>query len=105
MPKRPPIHRPPSWRPPAEQKREADKRRGHSAARGYGGHWRKLRLVVLARETECRMCKARGHVTPAAEVDHIDGNSANNHDSNLRPLCKPCHSARTAKDQAFGRKP
>ncbi len=40
----------------------------------------------------------------ATEVDHIDGDSRNNEPANLRCLCHRCHSRRTAKDQAFGRR-
>jgi 5-methylcytosine-specific restriction endonuclease McrA len=38
------------------------------------------------------------------EVDHIDGDVTNCALSNLRTLCRPHHSARTARDQAFGRR-
>ena len=42
-------------------------------------------------------------IVPAKDVDHIDGNTNNNDASNLRPLCRVCHSTRTARDQSFGR--
>ncbi len=76
-----------------------DEARGNSAARGYDRQWRKVRLRVLDSEPLCRFCKVEGRITPANEVDHIDGNSRNNDRANLRPLCKPCHSARTLRDQ------
>lgn len=62
------------------------------------------RPAALAREPLCRMCKEHGLVTAATEVDHIDGNSRNNDPDNLRSLCKPCHSGRTARDQGFARR-
>ena len=82
---------------------QVDERRGSSAERGYGRTWRRVRLMVLADEPLCRMCKADGRLTAASEVDHIDGDSRNNQRGNLRPLCKPCHSRRTARDQGFAR--
>lgn len=82
--------------------RQIDARRGSSADRGYGHIWRsRVRPSVLSVEPLCRMCKANGLIVAAAEVDHIDGNSLNNDRDNLRPLCKRCHSARTARDQGF----
>ncbi|WP_291295831.1 HNH endonuclease signature motif containing protein [Elioraea sp.] len=50
------------------------------------------------------MCCEAGRVAPARDVDHIDGDARNNARSNLRPLCHSCHSARTARDQSFGRR-
>lgn len=92
----------------AEHQRDTQKRfdatRGNSAQRGYGHAWRtRIRPAALAREPLCRLCEANGRTTIAVEVDHIDGDSRNNDPSNLRALCKPCHSARTARDQAWGR--
>jgi 5-methylcytosine-specific restriction protein A len=52
----------------------------------------------------CCICAYAGRITAATEVDHLDGNSRNNDGMNLRSLCHSCHSARTARDQAFGRR-
>ena len=105
MPTQPPTFRPPwySQRSEAERKQAFDKRRGSSSQRGYDWRWRKLRAVVLAEEPLCRFCGEQGFVVSAEEVDHIDGNSRNNARDNLRPLCRGCHSARTARDQGFAR--
>ena len=77
-----------------------------STARGYGQDWRRVRAAVLAAEPLCRMCAADGRVTPATDLDHIVAFQGL-HDpkrldpANLRPLCRPCHMARTAR-QASG---
>ena len=103
MPWAAPAHRPAGRAAPAERKAQADADRPSAARRGYDRAWRRLRLQVLAEEPLCRECAARGRTTPAIEVDHVDGDAWNRARGNLRPLCKPCHSARTARDQAFAR--
>lgn len=60
--------------------------------------WQRLRAHVLAEEPLCRDCMARGLVTPATDVDHIDNNGDNNTRANLAPLCHSCHSIKTAQD-------
>lgn len=82
-----------------QRQQDQDARRGSASARGYGRFWQKVRARVLAAEPLCRSCQDDGVVTAATEVDHIDGNSRNNARANLRPLCKPCHSRRTLRDQ------
>jgi 5-methylcytosine-specific restriction protein A len=61
--------------------------------------WQKVRRMILRREPICRECKAR----PATEVHHINNNPLDNRDDNFEPLCKPCHSRRTAHETGFGR--
>lgn len=83
-----------------------DSVRPSAARRGYGPVWRRVRLAHLRREPLCRFCSEFGVTTPATEVDHIvalaDGGT--HAASNLRSACHSCHSARTARDQAFGRR-
>jgi 5-methylcytosine-specific restriction endonuclease McrA len=59
--------------------------------------WRRLRLLVLAREPVCRACGRDG----ATEVDHIkpirDGGQRLSFD-NLQALCGPCHSRKTRRE-------
>ncbi|WP_424139887.1 HNH endonuclease signature motif containing protein [Roseomonas chloroacetimidivorans] len=80
--------------------RPYDRIRGSASSRGYDRDWRKLRAVVLAEEPLCRFCLAHGMLTPATEVDHIETVEARPDlrlvRSNLRSLCKPHHSSRTA---------
>lgn len=64
--------------------------------------WREIRAQVLASEPLCRMCKARGLVVPATDVDHIidsrEDFSDDNRRENLQSLCHECHSLKTARD-------
>ena len=80
-----------------------DRERGSPSMRGYGRQWRMVRAAVLADEPLCRICAEHGRTTAATEVDHVDANSRNNDRANLRPLCKPCHSRRTLREQGWGR--
>ncbi|WP_081280931.1 HNH endonuclease signature motif containing protein [Stenotrophomonas maltophilia] len=109
MPTRPPQHRAAGWRPYKETTAQVRKRQARRALPTNCSLWRRLRAVVLAREPLCRCCAGQGRagqgrVRPATEVDHIDGDDSNNADSNLQPLCRPCHSAKTARENGgFGR--
>ena len=91
------------YRPPKahEKKRRIDRRKP-SSKRGYGGSWRRWRLMVLAEEPLCRECLAAGRVTPATDVDHIvplaDGGT--NERGNLQALCHSCHSRKTARQSS-----
>ena len=77
------------------------KYRGSAQARGYDSRWRKLRDWVIAREPVCRLCAQAGRVRPADLVDHIRPLAAGgtHHPTNLQPLCRRCHAAKTADDQ------
>jgi 5-methylcytosine-specific restriction protein A len=78
-----------------------DRRRGSASARGYDTAWQRLRLQVLAEEPLCRFCAELGRVTAAHDVDHIAPVARSPElrlvRANLRPLCRPCHSAHTAR--------
>jgi HNH endonuclease domain protein len=68
--------------------------------RRYGTVWRKIRTRYLDAHTLCEDCLKAGHTTPALEVHHVVPLShGGSHDvSNLRALCKPCHSRQSARD-------
>ncbi|QBX37232.1 MULTISPECIES: AAA family ATPase [unclassified Brevundimonas] len=87
-------------------KRKADSRRGSAASRGYDADWRRLRAALLQANPLCLFCEEAGIVEAATVADHIisieDRPDLRLVWSNLRPLCKPCHDRRTARDQAFG---
>lgn len=91
-----------------DRKADLDRSRGTAAQRGYDATWRRLRLTVLAEEPLCRLCRAAGKLTPAAEVDHVvpiaERPDLRLDRENLRPLCKPCHSRVTATQQGFARR-
>ena len=85
-----------------------DQVRGSAAARGYDRAWRRCRGAFLKANPLCVFCQRAGRLlTPATEADHIetieDRPDLRLDWSNLRPLCKPCHSGRTARDQGFAR--
>jgi 5-methylcytosine-specific restriction protein A len=91
-------------------KQQADARRESSSERGYNYRWQKARDTYLRANPLCRHCDRRGMVTPATEVDHIiphRGDQALFWDTgNWQPLCKPCHSRKTAReDGGYGQVP
>ena len=64
--------------------------------RGYGWRWQKLRKMALHRHP---MCSVDGCNQPATDVDHVIAKRFGGKDTldNLQPLCKSCHSIKTAK--------
>lgn len=105
MPTRPKTHRPIKY---AGATVRAPEQRRTSAQRGYGYKWQQARQGFLARHPLCVTCSARSIVRAATEVDHRvphkgDMNLFWDRD-NWQSLCKPCHSAKTAReDGGFGR--
>ena len=85
-----------------------DKARETATKRGYDTRWKKARAVFLNEYPLCVECMKQGRTTPADTVDHIipcKGNTAEFwNQSNWQPLCRSCHSIKTAtKDRGFGR--
>jgi len=109
MPTRTPQHRPSWWKPPEitepERKRQLDRNRPSSSARGYDAAWRKLRAAFIRAHP---VCQHPGCTAASLDADHIKS-IAERPDlrlewSNLRALCRSHHSSRTAKDQGFARR-
>ena len=98
MPKRSSTHKTTKKKHPSEEGRLS------AHARGYDANWRRLRRMVLNERPLCEDCSARGRAEEATEVDHIDGNVRNLDGTNLKSLCKSCHSKKTvANDGGLGR--
>ena len=104
MPYRPKPHRPLGARAPRHR------RRASASQRGYGAHWRRLRLFVLRRHPLCAdpfgHHETDGQVVAAVHVDHIVPRAAGgtDHTDNLQALCETCHARKTVLyDGGFGR--
>lgn len=85
--------------------------RGTRHERGYGSHWDKLRLRILARDHWlCQECQRHGRVTPLGvrpydhAVDHITPKAQGGTDDpeNLQALCAPCHDTKSAEEAKHG---
>ena len=84
----------------AEDTRYRTYQRDPKINRRYDHRWRKIRAAYVEAHPLCEDCLARGRYTPVAEVHHvIPLDHGGTHDeSNLRSLCKPCHSRQSALD-------
>lgn len=90
--------------PKLKQPRAKDER-PNSTRRGYCANWRKLRVMHLASEPLCRMCRMMGKLIPGNEVDHIVPlaiGGARFDGGNLQTLCRPCHQQKTQEDKRKG---
>lgn len=87
--------------------RQQDDRRGTAASRGYGHKWRQARKAWLAKHPLCVDCEEEGRVTAAVEVDHVIPHRGDMtlfwDTSKWAGRCKSHHSAKTARESAFGR--
>ena len=85
---------------PPHQRQYDQAHRGEHRSIYKTRRWQLLRWRILNAEPACRECDA-----PASEVDHIvsleDGGPPY-HPDNLQPLCKPCHSRKTAAEHLHG---
>ena len=76
-------------------RKEYDKRRGNTTARGYGHDWAKIRNQKLSSAPLCEMCEHHGVVNTASVVHHINPVEAAPNLrlrwDNLMSLCRDCH--------------
>lgn len=59
--------------------------------------------MILARDPVCKVCGRR----PASAVDHVKPKSQGGEEydeANLQGICKPCHTRKTAREAAEGRR-
>lgn len=63
----------------------------------------KLRARIFNADPLCRMCKDKGKITPATQLDHIVAltNGGTNDDDNLQGLCEACHTEKTYNDVGY----
>lgn len=90
-----PTHTPPPWA-------DSDRRRPH-ALRGRALQQRNAALITQAQGT-CQACSGTRCGNQHLEIDHIDGDHANNNPANLQVIgAEPCHAERTKTQAAQGR--
>lgn len=94
------MNRPPVHNPHPHSTGRAPDTRGSAASRGYGHHWRKVRIAYLRDNPLCVHCLRKGITEPATQVDHIKALAKGGADdeSNYQSLCGSCHSVKTARE-------
>ncbi len=74
--------------------------RPNSSQRGYGAAWQQIRRAFLMANPYCQENRKCRPPTKATEVDHDTPRRQGGTDDwdNLRAMCKPCHSSKTARE-------
>jgi len=90
-----------------KHKKEMMKIQNERSSKMYTYKWRKASKEFLKKHPLCAQCQREGRLTPATEVDHIKPHGGDRslfwNKKNWQPLCKSCHSKKTAKeDGGFG---
>lgn len=80
---------------------------GNLPPRTRGRTWMAIRSSVLRYKPLCVVCKTKGLVSRAEEVDHIIPLHKGGTDSyeNLQGLCKDCHDEKTRLDCGYNPRP
>src|ERR1700684_4342834 len=99
--------------PEIRQRREYDRQRNQEEHRQIykSARWAKLRRMKIQANPCCELedvcVRKHGHAMPSTVVDHIEGTKERPDLAytweNLRAACKPCHDARTAREQGFAK--
>lgn len=94
----------------AQSRREYDRRRradpalANAARIRSGARWQRCREQILVEHPLCLPCQEAGRTTLAVEVDHIEPlhlfPELAYMASNLQPICRPCHAAKSARERA-----
>ena len=99
MPTAPPVHRPRGSRASVQSKVAV---RAKTVDLGYDWRWRKASHGFLMRFPLCAPCQAKGRITAATEVDHVQPHRGDQSlfwsEDNWQPICKPCHSRKTSSE-------
>lgn len=74
--------------------------------RGYGREHDAMRKRVLAEEPLCRECSKSGLVEATTVADHIKPKAEGGTDDrdNYQGLCRPCSTAKTARESGRARR-
>jgi len=80
-------------------------RRRPDSNKTYGRRWHTIRDLYIAAHPLCEQCLSAGRCVPAEEVHHVVpiDQGGTHADSNLRALCKSCHSALTVTESNSAR--
>jgi 5-methylcytosine-specific restriction protein A len=80
---------------------ETNSVKSRGSSKEYDHQWKKFRLWFLAEHPLCEECLSKKECSIANEIHHIERLSANPELkyelSNLKALCKSCHSEYTKK--------
>jgi 5-methylcytosine-specific restriction protein A len=70
------------------------------ANRTRGRKWMQIRASILSANPLCVICKAKGIIKQATQVDHIQAitNDGTDDNDNLQSICTECHKIKTAQD-------
>ena len=90
-----------------EKQRQRTTNTQRTKTNNYNGAWVGISKAYLRTYPLCEECLRHGYETKSTQTDHITplNDGGTNEWSNLKALCRACHSRKTATyDQGFGNK-